>query len=89
MLDLTATLSSLAPTGAQRDILNKEAYSIGRLVGAGEMPAHVALDLLTWAAGKVPSADPRRPWRADETRKIIEAAFVDGQRHPREVRHAE
>lgn len=76
-----------ASAGEQRTALNREAYGIGQLVAAGEIPADLAIGELVWAAGKVRSLYAHRPWRAGECKRIIQAAFLDGQSSPRQVRH--
>jgi hypothetical protein len=76
-----------AGAGKQRDTLNSEAYGLGQLVAAGELPADVALAELDWCASKVRALDPRRPWRPGEVAKIVREAFLDGLREPRRRRH--
>jgi Bifunctional DNA primase/polymerase, N-terminal len=72
-----------APAGQQRDTLNREIYSIARLVGGGTMPAGLAIEALQWAALRLRSFDPRRPWRPGELDKLVRAAFTDGLAQPR------
>jgi hypothetical protein len=72
-----------APDGEQEATLNGEAFAIGTLSGAGGIPANFARDVLIWAAGRLISHDPRRPWRADEAARKIERAFEAGLRSPR------
>jgi putative DNA primase/helicase len=72
-----------APAGQQRDTLNREVYGIGGLVAAGIIPAPLALESLSWAAHRISSHDPRRPWRSADLDKMVNAAFCDGLRHPR------
>jgi hypothetical protein len=77
-----------APAGQQRDTLNREAFSIGRLAGSGAIAPALAIEALEWAAQQMPSHDARRPWRPDEITRIVRASFSDGLRQPREVPNA-
>jgi hypothetical protein len=72
-----------APAGAQHVTLNKECFAIGGLVASGALPAALALEALTWAAGRMLSHDARRPWRPAEINRQVRDAFLDGQAHPR------
>jgi hypothetical protein len=73
-----------APDGQQHHTLNKEVYSIARLVAGGVIPAGLAIEALTWAARQLRTFDPRRPWRAAETEKMVRGAFADGLARPRQ-----
>ena len=73
-----------APSGRQRDTLNREIYSIARLVAGGAMPAALAIESLQWAARKLCSYDTRRPWRLGELHRIVRGAFADGLARPRQ-----
>ena len=73
-----------APAGQQRDTLNREIYSIARLVAGGAMPAGLAIESLQWAARQLRSYDARRPWRSAELDKIVRASFADGLARPRQ-----
>ena len=75
-----------ASEGHQEKTLNSEAYAIGRLAGAGAVPADFGLRVLRHAAEKVSSYDAHRPWRAAELDRKVERAFSDGVRNPRRVR---
>jgi putative DNA primase/helicase len=79
-----------APAGQQRDVLNKEIYSIARLVAGNVLPAGLAIESLQWAARRLRSYDTRRPWRPAELDKIVRGSFADGLARPRqpENRHA-
>jgi putative DNA primase/helicase len=74
----------VAPAGQQRDTLNREIYSIARLVAGDIMPAGLAVESLQWAARQLRSHDPRRPWRPLELDKMVRAAFADGLAKPRQ-----
>jgi putative DNA primase/helicase len=74
-----------APAGAQEVSLNSEAFTIGQLAAGGAIPPGLALDSLLWAARRMPSGDPRRPWRPVELERKVRAAFTDGLREPRGV----
>jgi hypothetical protein len=73
-----------APDGQQRDTLNRESYSIGRLVAGGVLPADLALRALAGAAQRMRSFNPGRPWRATELDKMVRLAFADGLTQPRQ-----
>jgi Bifunctional DNA primase/polymerase, N-terminal len=75
-----------AVNGEQELTINGEAYSIGRLAGAGAVPADFALRALQYAARRVASYDGGRPWRGDELAAKVERSFGDGVRNPRRVR---
>jgi hypothetical protein len=77
-----------APAGQQRDTLNREVYSIARLVAGGVMPAALAIEALQWAARQLRSFDPHRPWRPSELDKLVRSAFTDGLARPRQPERA-
>ena len=70
-----------APSGEQEITVNREAFAIGTLAGAGAIPLDFARKVLVWAARQIPNYDSRRPWRATEIDRKIERAFSDGLRH--------
>jgi hypothetical protein len=72
----------------QEATLTREVFSIGTLAGAGGIPTDFARDVLHWAAQKIPSYDPKRPWRANEIRSKVDRAFAAGMHRPRGARHA-
>jgi putative DNA primase/helicase len=72
-----------AAAGSQRDTLNRECYSIGQLVAGLEIPADIAVEDLLWAATRMQSHDPRRPWKSGQAAKMAKEALIDGQRSPR------
>lgn len=72
-----------APAGQQEVTLNGEAYAIGRLAGAGGVPADLALEILQIAARKMPSYDRSDPWQADKVNDKVERAFRQGLAKPR------
>jgi Bifunctional DNA primase/polymerase, N-terminal len=73
-----------AGNGQQETTLNREAYGIGRLVGAGALPADFALQALQFAVQRIATFDSSRPWR-DLSQKV-ERSFADGVGNPRSVR---
>jgi Bifunctional DNA primase/polymerase, N-terminal len=75
-----------APVGQQELTINGEAYSIGRLAGAGALPADFALRVLQFAVQRVASYDDSRPWRGGQLERKIERSFADGMGNPRRVR---
>jgi hypothetical protein len=74
-----------APAGEQDRMLNAEAYSIGRLIGAGLMPRQLAIDCLVYSGTTMSNAPGRRPWREREILNKIARAVREGELHPREV----
>jgi len=82
-LDSAVQAIVTAPAGQQRDTLNREIYSIARLVAGGEIPPALALESLQWAARRLRSFDARRPWRPGELDRMVRLAFADGLARPR------
>lgn len=82
-LDSAARRIISAANGEQETTINGEAFAIGTLVGASEIPADFARRVLIWAARQVPSYDPRRPWNPHELVAKVERAFTAGLRRPR------
>jgi putative DNA primase/helicase len=76
-----------APDGQQEATLNRQGYSIGRLVRGGVIPAGLALDSLLWAGMKMRSYDPRRPWTSAQIERKVRRAFSQGQASPRGMPH--
>jgi hypothetical protein len=76
-----------APAGQQRDTLNREVYSIARLVAGNVLPAALAIEALTWAAQRLRNHDARRPWRPADLDKLVRASFTDGLARPRQPEH--
>lgn len=76
-----------APAGQQELTLNRETFGIAQLVEGRGMPASLALQSLHWAASRMTSHDPRRPWQPRELEKRVAAAFQAGLCRPRERRH--
>jgi len=75
-----------APAGQQELTINGEVYSIGRLAGAGALPADFARRALQFAATRIASYDSRHPWCGDELDRKVERSFADGMGNPRRVR---
>jgi bifunctional DNA primase/polymerase-like protein len=75
-----------ASNGQQEETLNREAYSIGRLAGAGALPADFTLRVLKYVVQRVISYDEARPWREVELATKVERAFSDGMHNPRRAR---
>ena len=84
-LDSAAKHIMSAPLGEQEVTLNRECFAIGQLAGGGVIAPSTALDGLLWAGRRVPSHDPRRPWRAVDIERKVKDAFTDGLREPRTV----
>ena len=84
-LDSAVTRIVGAPAGQQEMTLNSEVFGIARLAGGGGIPMGLALDALLWAARKMPSHDPHRPWRAVEVEQKVRATFAAGIAKPRLV----
>jgi hypothetical protein len=83
-LDDAVRAIGTAPDGQQHSTLNREVYSIARIVAGGIMPAGLAIEALMWAARQMRSHDPRRPWRPIELDKMVRTAFTDGLARPRQ-----
>jgi hypothetical protein len=73
------------PIGKQDQTLNREAYSIGRLIGAGLMPRRLAMDCLVYHATMMSNAPGRRRWHEREIQQKVARAVAAGELHPREV----
>jgi putative DNA primase/helicase len=67
-----------AGAGEQEVTLNAEVFSIGRLAGTGVIPACLALDAVLLAARKMPTHDPRHPWRLTDLERKVRLAFTAG-----------
>jgi hypothetical protein len=48
------------------------------------MPPRLAIESLQWAAQRLRSYDPRRPWRPADLDKMVRLAFADGLARPRQ-----
>jgi Bifunctional DNA primase/polymerase, N-terminal len=72
-----------APDGEQHDTVRNESIAIGTLAGAGAIPAGFARDALLWAASRMPSYDPRRPWRQRDIERQVNESFDYGLARPR------
>jgi putative DNA primase/helicase len=72
-----------APDGEQEATLNGESYSIGRLAGAGGVPAELALEIVLTAGRAILSYNLRRPWRIADIDRKVRRAFAQGMAKPR------
>ena len=72
-----------APSGLQEPVINREAFSLGTLIGARVISKEDAYRHLLDIADQVPSLDPSRPWRPAEVRKKIERGLAQGIARPR------
>jgi hypothetical protein len=77
-LDAACRAILAAPNGQQEATLNDECYSIGTLAGAGGIPAGFARDTLRWAAGKLVSYVPSRPWRPGQAEAKVDRDLMLG-----------
>lgn len=75
-----------APDGQQTTTLNREAYAVGQLVGAGVVPERIGLAALMHGALAMPSYDRWRPWRRNEIERSVKRSFDAGMRRPRDGR---
>lgn len=82
-LDSAARRILAAPRGQQEATLNSEAFAIGRLAGAGAVPAGFARDVLHWAASQMHDFDFSRPWAVRELTEKINRSFAQGMARPR------
>jgi hypothetical protein len=72
-----------APNGRQYYTLNREAFSLGTLVGAGRAQEDIVRQALCSTARKMLSYDPLNPWREDHIDKIVNDAVTAGMQRPR------
>jgi hypothetical protein len=76
-----------AANGGQEATINGEAFNIGTLT---EIPPNFALDMLRWAARRVPShligrdGKRRLPWTLREPNQKVKNGFAARRRHPRQ-----
>jgi hypothetical protein len=78
-LEYATTAIKTAPSGSQEATLDKECYSIGGLVGGGDLEIETAVAALTAAANAMPTY--REPWTGLEAK--VRRAVADGAREPR------
>jgi hypothetical protein len=74
-----------AGLGKQWRTLNDASFSIGRLCGAGDVPADVAREVLIEIADNLDNLKPDHPWCPGEAARIAIKAFEDGRRKPRAI----
>lgn len=72
-----------APRGQQEHVINREAFSLGTLVGAKVITEEEAYQDLLAIADQVPSLDPSRPWRPGEVSEKIKRGLAQGVSRPR------
>jgi Bifunctional DNA primase/polymerase, N-terminal len=72
-----------APRGLQERVINREAFSLGTLIGAKVISKEDAYRDLLEIANRVPSLNPSRPWRPGEVGKKIERGLAEGILRPR------
>jgi hypothetical protein len=82
-LERACAAISGAPNGEQESRLNREAFSIGQLAGAGIIDRATALNRITDAALSMVSYDSRRPWMRLQVVEKVRRAFAEGQSRPR------
>jgi len=75
-----------AHNGSQELTINAEAFSIGRLAGAGAVPAIFALHALQYAAQRCASYDGSRPWDGSQLSEKVRRSFDAGMASPGSVR---
>ncbi|MGK5555854.1 bifunctional DNA primase/polymerase [Actinomadura kijaniata] len=78
-----ARIAATGP-GARNWTLNKAAYNLGRLVGAGALPEQVARDVLWHAAAAHFTTGPNS-FTPVEARATITSALASGARNPRHL----
>lgn len=74
-----------AVNGQRNSALNKAAYNLGRLVGAGTLPAEVATDAL-YEAASVHFGPTKNDMTPGEARATIRSGLAAGTRKPRNVK---
>ena len=72
-----------APNGLQAATLNREAFCLGTLVGAGRADQDVVLRALRETGRRMLNYDDQKPWRPDQIDKIVDAGFRAGVQRPR------
>ena len=82
-LDRACSAISGAANGAQEATLNREAFSIGQLAGAGMLDQATAINRITSAALSMPSYDSRWPWRPHALIDKVRRSFEQGLQRPR------
>ncbi len=80
-LDSACQRIAAAPPGTSSETVNREAFAIGRLIGAGVLSYDVAFARLVTAA-----IERRRTPVGDE-RRSVQRALRDGERSPRDLSH--
>lgn len=80
-LDSACQRIAAASPGTSSETVNREAFAIGRLIGAGVLSHDVALARLVTAA-----VERRRTPAGDERRGVLRA-LRDGERSPRDLSH--
>jgi hypothetical protein len=76
-----------APNGLQATTLNREAFSLGTLVGAGSAVDDLVRRALQETGRKMRNYDDRKPWRPDQINKIVDAGLRAGIERPRRMGH--
>ncbi|TDQ00620.1 bifunctional DNA primase/polymerase [Labedaea rhizosphaerae] len=71
-----------AEPGTRHHTLNLAAYTLGRLVGGGELPHHQAVAVLNEAAAAHLGVDE---WTLAEAKRTIHDGLAAGIKHPREL----
>ena len=84
-LDSACAAISGARDGQQEETLNRESYSIGTLVGSGDVSFEIARSALVNAGLAMPSYNGRRPWVVAEIEKKIDRSLRDGLLRPRDI----
>src|SRR4051794_31004575 len=72
-----------APPGEQCDVLDRQAYGIGRLIAGGVIPRDLARVELVTAGLRMQSQGGRRPWTGREVAWRVDRALASGARSPR------
>jgi hypothetical protein len=75
-----------ATIGGRSHTLNKAAYNLGRLIGAGALPEDVAARELAEAASVHATASP--PFTAAEASAVIRCGIAAGKKRPRPITRA-
>jgi len=72
-----------AHCGYQEATLNSEAFSIGQLVGGGELDGEHAVSTLIGAAERMPAYRPHEPWSIERLEEKVARAIEAGRARPR------
>ena len=71
-----------APPGVQEVTLNKKAYALGGLIGAGELPFDLTMAALIEAGERMEAGRPYEPWTRWQIEQKVDRALRQGMARP-------